>query len=206
MSGYTTVTNMGTDKRGTALLVKDGLQVSDIRRIPTGRGIAARIENTWIINIYAPSGTARKTERENFYNTEITHLVPQTPTEMILGGDFNCTQTNTDCTGTQQRSAALEKIIQCLGLTDAWSPQNNNEGYTHYTPFGASRIERINLRTGIMSRKTGIETQVMVFTDHSAVIIGIALVRPIPRRGRGFWKMNSRHRHITNTLRVMEEE
>jgi exonuclease III len=120
MSGYTTVTNMGTDKRATALLVKEGLQVSYIRWIPIGRGIAASIENTWIINIYAPSDTARKTERENFYNADITHLIPQSPTEMILAGDFNCTQTNTDCTGTQQRSVALDKLIQCLGLTDAW--------------------------------------------------------------------------------------
>jgi exonuclease III len=62
MPGYITFANVGTEKRGTALLMKEGLQVSDIRRIPSGRGIAASIENTWIINIYAPSGTARKTE------------------------------------------------------------------------------------------------------------------------------------------------
>jgi exonuclease III len=131
MPGYITVANVGREKRGTALLAKEGLQISDIRRLPTGRGIAASIENTWIINIYAPIGTARKTERENFYNAEITHLIPQSPIEMILAGDFNCTQASSDCTGTQHRSAALGKLIKSLDLTDAWSPQSNNEGYTH---------------------------------------------------------------------------
>jgi len=38
---YTAHTNPGTDRRGTAILAKEELVLTDIRRIPSGRGIAA---------------------------------------------------------------------------------------------------------------------------------------------------------------------
>jgi exonuclease III len=130
--GYHIHTNVGTDKRGTALVMREGKHAKEIKRLPTGRGIAARIENIWIINIYAQSGTGRKAERERFYNTGIISTLPPTHTETILAGDFNCTQAQTDCTGTQNNSAALSKFLKGLSLTDAWNPQTTREGYTLY--------------------------------------------------------------------------
>jgi exonuclease III len=207
ISGYHTHTNVGTGKRGTALVMKEGIHVKEIKRLPTGRGIAAKIENTCIINIYAPSGTGRKAEMEQFYNTGITHIFPATHTEMILAGDFNCTLAQTDCTGTPNNSAALNKLIKGLGLTDAWNPQTR-ESYTHYTATGASRIDRIYTTIALLSRKTGIETMAVAFTDHNAVILRIALNLPIQHRGRGYWKINSRllqEKTYKNTLKTRWE-
>ena len=56
---YNAIVNEGTDKRGTAILVKTGLQIQDLERKPSGRGIAAMFQGIWIINIYAPSGAER---------------------------------------------------------------------------------------------------------------------------------------------------
>jgi len=37
--------------------------------------------------------------REMFYNMDIIDLMPHTPTEMIMTGDFNCVISTLDCTG-----------------------------------------------------------------------------------------------------------
>jgi exonuclease III len=39
---YTQHINVGTEKRGTAILVKDGIMLTEIRCLPSGRGITAK--------------------------------------------------------------------------------------------------------------------------------------------------------------------
>jgi exonuclease III len=38
--GFTTYSNDGINKRGTSILVKEGIPVHDVKRIATGRGMA----------------------------------------------------------------------------------------------------------------------------------------------------------------------
>ena len=61
--GYVTYTNVGMMKRWTAFVTRSELQVADITKLPSGRGIAAG----WVGNVYAPSETAKR--RENFSST-----------------------------------------------------------------------------------------------------------------------------------------
>jgi hypothetical protein len=42
LHGYTAHINEGTERRGTAVLAKEGIDLSDIKRLPSGRGIAAK--------------------------------------------------------------------------------------------------------------------------------------------------------------------
>jgi len=55
--------NKGTEQRGTAILVKEGIQSQQIRWLPTGRGIAGIFGGIYIVNIYVPSGAEKKFER-----------------------------------------------------------------------------------------------------------------------------------------------
>jgi len=89
--------NIGTDRRGTAILAKDGIALSDIQRLLSGRGMTASFRGMLIVNIYAPSGAEKRHERKT-YNTEVVHLVPPSSTAMIFAGDFNCVMRNDDCT------------------------------------------------------------------------------------------------------------
>ena len=57
---YNKHVNIGTDQRGTAILVKDGIQIRNIKCLPNGRGIAGVVEGIHTINVYAPSGAAKK--------------------------------------------------------------------------------------------------------------------------------------------------
>jgi hypothetical protein len=43
---YTSHLNIGTELRGTAILVKHGIMVTKVKRQPSGRGMAAKFRNT----------------------------------------------------------------------------------------------------------------------------------------------------------------
>jgi exonuclease III len=72
--GYESHYNIGTSKTGTAIVARGGIRLENIR-LPPGRAIGAGFRDTWIINIYAPSGTAKRHEREHFYSTELAYLL-----------------------------------------------------------------------------------------------------------------------------------
>ena len=108
---YTTHINIGTDGRGTAILVKEGITLTNIQRIPSGRGIAATLHGISIVNIYAPTGSEKKREREAFYSGEVATLLLIANMGTILVGDFNCVISNADCTGQSNCSKALERLV-----------------------------------------------------------------------------------------------
>ena len=188
--GYRAYLNIGINKRGTAILTKEQIQLTNITRLPSGRGMAASYQGVWIVNIYAPSGTANRQEREEFYNVELVYLMRSLPPSMIVGRDFNCVLSQADCTGNRNYSKALDKLVQGLELTDVWQTTTNRAIYTHYTPHGVARLDRLYVSQSLRSRKMGVETVMAAFTDHLAVCLRIALDAPLLRRGRGRWKMN----------------
>ena len=59
--GSAAFVNEGIDKAGTAIILKEGLSLSNVKRLPSGRGIAGLFKDTWIMNIYAASGAEKKT-------------------------------------------------------------------------------------------------------------------------------------------------
>jgi len=77
--GYKTHFNIGINKRGTTILTKEEISLKNITRLPSGRGMAACYQGIWLVNIYAPSGTANRQEREDFYNVELVYLLKSLP-------------------------------------------------------------------------------------------------------------------------------
>jgi exonuclease III len=86
--GYTSHINIGPDMRGTAIVAKKNLHLKKIERIPSGRAIAAEFNGIRIINMYAPSGTAKRTQREQFFLTELPAMLSTHSHPILLGGDF----------------------------------------------------------------------------------------------------------------------
>ena len=62
--------NIGTTGSGTAILSLDQLQLTNIVRLPTGRGMAASFQKVTLVNIYALSGAERR-EREQVFATKV---------------------------------------------------------------------------------------------------------------------------------------
>jgi len=97
--GYTAHLNIGINKRGTAILTREQISLTNITRLPSERGMAASYQGVWFVNLYAPSGTANRQERKDFYNVELVYLMRSLPPTKIVGGDFNCVLSQADCTG-----------------------------------------------------------------------------------------------------------
>jgi hypothetical protein len=65
--------------------MRQPLSLERIDVLPSGRGIAGYYKDT---HIYAPSGAARRVEKEEVYNVHLPYLFRSMPQFCILGGDF----------------------------------------------------------------------------------------------------------------------
>ena len=113
---YTAYVNAGTNNRGTAILAKKGLPITNIKRIPSGRGIAGTFNGLWVVKVFAPSGAEKRKEREDFFNVDVPLLMPPNDTEMILAGYFDCVLAHEDCTGQRNYNRTLERMVHGLGI------------------------------------------------------------------------------------------
>jgi exonuclease III len=188
LAGYATYYNIGSTQRGTAIVARDNIVLNSITKIPSGRAIAAKFQDTWIINVYAPSGAVKRDERERFFNVDLTYLLRTETDKIIIGGDFNCVLNKTDITGQYNHSRTLELLTTGLALRDAWE-NKSTKAYTHYSPTGASRLDRFYISHPLYKNKSSILTVPAAFTDHFAVILRLKIDSLNPRRGRGLWKM-----------------
>jgi len=60
MRRYTKYINIGTEQRGAAMMIKDGRTLTNIRRLPSGRGFAGTYNGTCFANKNAPSWAEKK--------------------------------------------------------------------------------------------------------------------------------------------------
>jgi exonuclease III len=86
ITGYTIQYNIGTSRRGPAIVARDGINLANVTRLSSWRAIAARFQDLRLINIYVPSGTARRQERETSYSSELPYLLTDAAHYIILGG------------------------------------------------------------------------------------------------------------------------
>jgi exonuclease III len=63
MPGYDVYYNIGSEICGTAIVARNYIMLNNISKSPSGRAIAAECKGLNIVNIYAPSRTAKRTER-----------------------------------------------------------------------------------------------------------------------------------------------
>jgi hypothetical protein len=94
-------------------------------------------------------------------------------------------------------SRAQSEIVRGLALTDTWNQDPLGPTHTHYSPNGATRIDRIYLISAEVGRKTGIEVVPAAFTDHFAVVLRVEIPALETRKSRGRWKMNPALVHDT---------
>jgi len=151
----------------------------------------AKSREIWIINVYAPSGTAMMKERERFFNSELSYQLTGETVHVFLGRDFNCTLETMETTGGFTYSRALEVLVHVLQLTDPWKGKTTRKVYTHYSVSGATRIDRIYATRELLESKLGVKAIVAPFTNHLAVCLRISIYLPIMRTGRRLWKMDS---------------
>jgi hypothetical protein len=127
-----------------------------------------------------------------------------TPGSLILGGDFNYTQTPAETTGNPNPSRALAELLRGIDLTDTWCQNPNTTVYTHYSQTGASRLDRIYVSRALLPRKVGTVILPVAFTDHQTVVLSVEIGEIATWRNRGKWNMNPtmlRDESFTTALR-----
>jgi exonuclease III len=188
--GYTTHLNVGTLMRATAIIVKDDINLENVRVLPNGRAMAAVYRDILLINIYAPSGMTMRTEMEYFYNTKLSPLFRTDCENIICGGDFNCVIQLADVTGQYIYIQALIELVKGFKMRDTWNQDPTRSTYTFYHPNGASRLDRIYLTPGLWQSKTGINVLPAAFTDHCAVALILNMATSHNSPGTRIWKLN----------------
>jgi hypothetical protein len=78
-----------------------------------------------------------------------------------------------------------------MQLQDAWVQRHGNEVYTHYTPHGASCIDRIYVTQTLLPHKRHTETVAAAFTDHLVVILNMECINTDTVRGNGYCKLST---------------
>jgi hypothetical protein len=86
IAGYASHINIGSEMRWTTILARTDLLLTDIELLPSGRAIAAVFSRIRLRNVYAPSGTMRRTEEESFFNTEQPVLLSVYSHRILIGG------------------------------------------------------------------------------------------------------------------------
>lgn len=95
--GYAAYNNIDTNKRGKVIAVREHWTLTTIMRITSRRGMASEFQGICLVNIYAHSCAERRQDTEIFFNIDLPYLLRASPTTLILGGDFNCVLSKTDC-------------------------------------------------------------------------------------------------------------
>jgi len=116
MPGYDIYYNIGSDMRGTAIVARIDIAIMNTNKLPSGRAIADECKGLYIVNIYRPSETAKRTEHEYLYNAEVPELLQSGLGEIIIGGDLNCVLDSADTSGNFHTSRALTEMIRGLHL------------------------------------------------------------------------------------------
>jgi hypothetical protein len=81
--GYDIYCNIESDMRGTPIVARNDIVLKYINKLTSGRAIATECKALYIVIVYAPSGKAKRTEREYFYNAEVPQLLQSGHGEII---------------------------------------------------------------------------------------------------------------------------
>lgn len=187
LPGYNVICNVDHSRRGTAIALKEYISFSHVEKSLDGRLLTVRINDTTLANVYAPSGTQFRAERERFLNNTIAYYLRHNTPNLLLAGDFNCVIRQCDATGPNY-SPALQATVRQLQLKDAWEQLKPQcPGHTYITANSTSRLDRVYVSAGLREQLRSADVHVCSFTDHKAVTIRICLPHLGREPGRGFW-------------------
>ncbi len=179
VAGYEEAVNVGEAGRGTAILWRRGVPLRDVRRLPSGRAVSARIGDVTIANVYAPAGSQGRKDRVDFFTHQLPLVLTDVGEQLILGGDFNAVLHKNDTTGTAHPCPVLRAVVERARLEDAWRRLRPDEaGYTCYSPLCASRLDRWYAGAAGPWTPRAISLHTVPVTDHVGVLLEICEASP----------------------------
>ena len=191
-SGYVVYNNYNFNGTGTAIVVRDTVDFSDVQYHPNGRIISGHIGPLYVINVYAPSGTSKRTERNDFYAHDVPPYLLPNMDHILLGGDFNCVLRPSDQKPGYNYSPTLERLITGLTLRDTCLLTDNSRcDFTYVRADSASRLDRFYVSQNLVSSVRKTDFSPVAFSDHHAYIVHLTVPNVKVETGRGYWHFNT---------------
>ena len=143
-----------------------------------------------LLNVYAPSGTDKKREREQLFGSDILYFLRNNISHIIMGGDWNCITSMRDCSNPNDEllSKSLLTLKNNLKLKDAWFLLNHHVEYTYLRENYGSRLDRFYVKD-FQNNVANIQTIPVSWSDHCSVKLSLKLENVITS-GKGYWKLN----------------
>jgi hypothetical protein len=176
--------------RGTAILARHDFPLTNVTTLPTGRAIAADYNGLRLVNVYAPAGTAKRTDRELFFNSKLPASFYAASESVLLGGDFNCVLHPTDTTRPLHYQPCFVRGCPRFSAFRRLEPGPPASRLHALFTHRCHKNGPLLYHTRLLLRKTGIEILPAAFIDHKAVVLRLS--SPTVRTGwrRGRWKMD----------------
>ena len=209
--GYEAEANFDeSGKPGTALIWKTTLQVLPPQTIEARSIQSMKIKDDKngnyfsLVNVYAPSGSAEKEERENLFKGGLAHLLRSSQREgrwFLALGDWNSVTKESDVEKNfdLKKSDSLTNLETSFNLIDAYRylhPQATASDFTFYRPsVSRSRLDRAYLPQTARHKLVGASHEPGL-GDHAILMVTLASLTPHPppppppQSSRATWVLN----------------
>ena len=201
--GYRAFANVDlteANSRGTAFLWKSDLDVHELTIVQENRLMYLKVGNTSFVNVYAPSGRAKRRERQVFFGETLERLVRSFEHSLpVIMGDFNCVLSNIDAANNpeQKKCPALHQLIRLYVYTDVFRDKfPAMPGYTFLRNNTASRLDRFYIPGELVPHSNFVKIIPAAFSDHLAIQLNIAgagvwVRQANVKKNRSYWKFNN---------------
>ena len=204
LPGFSCAVNIdleNSSRPGTAIIWRSSIPVENVVNVTLCRIQVVSLGSYFLMNIYGPSGSDRKREREVFYGHDVFNALQLGSKHLlIVGGDFNCLVSKLDVEGgigySQKKCSALHDLIRVANLCDAFRTlYPDREEYTFFRQgLASSRLDRMYLSSGMRGGICG-ASHVASLSDHCGVKVVVNLDFTYnskkERNMKSYWKLNS---------------
>ena len=204
LRGYRAAVNIDENnsyKPGTALVWRENIPVTNVSTLVSCRAQVASLGEYQLMNIYAPSGSQKKYEREKFFSQDIfSLLLSNSSVSWFIGGDFNAVLAPIDIEGgvgfESKKSKALAELIKTARLVDVFRTMFPLlQDFTfHRKGSASSRLDKFYISGNLLNNVNAID-HIASLSDHFAVKIRVCLqlgnkINQLKKRFT-YWKLNN---------------
>lgn len=142
MPTHTALINISSDRKGTGVLVRRGIDFHSQIYDPSGRILSIVINGINYINVYAHSGASKKKMRNELFEEHLTvHLSKSNCKHSVLLGDFNCFIDPNDTNSIYKNlSTGLRSCVNHFKFVDV-AKHLKQAKYTFFRGDSASRLD-----------------------------------------------------------------
>ena len=203
LKGFKAVVNIDEDdpsRPGVAIAWQEFLPVTNVINLVSCRLQIAKLGPVNVMNLYAPSGSARKHDRYIFFSKDVFQTLNfDRGSTWLWAGDFNCVQNAIDIEDGKgfdsKKCPILNDIVSIGGLYDPFRHRfPHKKEFTFFRPgCAASRLDRFYVSKNLESDVLSVSHHPSL-SDHCAVKLVLSWHSTLScseSSPKSYWKLNT---------------